>query len=315
MMGKYYFNYKELLRSDLMEPPYIGRGWKIDFIDTTDEHLNIRNLKLPIITCKTFEGAINASLLIFSSTLIIDPNPLLIRESFFPKEKLKLRGDKYFSFLGANVIQKACILASKISHSRKFSYAICKLARSYENICINAIDLDPYHSDNIDTPSLNKPNDIYLDVMKAEAINLAYSAIEEMGLKPIPKDVQSNSQKTTKINGQWGIKSKNDLQQRLKKSGISEKTKFVWMARNKRVFIENQIPFSQGKKIKWSDGYKIRDFEIDLIDALANASFIRNKVTTHYYGDYKNLKTLSVYDVRNIQDLARELFLLKYKIF
>jgi len=56
---------------------------------------------------------------------------------------------------------------------------------------------------------------------------------------------------------------------------------------------------------------------VDLVDAICDAPFLRNKVTAHKLnaGEFhKRVKTLSVYDVFNVQSLARQLLLKALKV-
>jgi hypothetical protein len=57
----------------------------------------------------------------------------------------------------------------------------------------------------------------------------------------------------------------------------------------------------------WS-AWRVRDDEMELVDAVALSSFLRSKISTHR-ANKRLLRVLSVYDVANVQFLARRLLL------
>jgi hypothetical protein len=61
------------------------------------------------------------------------------------------------------------------------------------------------------------------------------------------------------------------------------------------------------KAAPWS-AWRVRDGDMDLVDALDLSSFLRSKISAHRT-DKRLLRVLSAYDVANVQFLARRLFL------
>jgi hypothetical protein len=72
------------------------------------------------------------------------------------------------------------------------------------------------------------------------------------------------------------------------------------------------------KKCEWARG-DIRDREIKMSHAIYYSSFLRSKVAAHAFSSnkeiLKRIKTLSAYDVFNVQSLARQLLLERFKIW
>lgn len=139
-------------------------------------------------------------------------------------------------------------------------------------------------------------------VLCANAITLAYSAIEELGL-----EVRVGKNKQSRMpDGTWNPAVRGDLEGRLKASNIDINETHVWTLRGRPTRIEKRRPPKAVKKPLWSRG-AVRDVELSLIDAIASASWLRSKVTTHAFN--ANVRSLTAYDVHNVQSLARRLVL------
>jgi hypothetical protein len=162
------------------------------------------------------------------------------------------------------------------------------------------MDLDPGESPR----RFGVHKDPIFHVYIANAITLAYSCIEELGLQ-----VKATKENPSKMpDGNWNASVKSDVEARLKKSGINITDPHVWTLRGPKTRIEaRRAPTSAGKT-SWTRG-QVRDVKMMLIDALAHASWLRSTTTTH--GLSSSARSLTVYDAYNVQSLARRLFLEK----
>jgi hypothetical protein len=161
-------------------------------------------------------------------------------------------------------------------------------------------DLDPSRSRTI-------PKSDYPDhhIKFATSITLAYSAIEELGL-----EVRASQKNPSSINGQWNPPVLEDLECRLRNAHINLDELFYWNVRGAKTRLERDKPRQTripAKKAPWSR-WDVRDRETHLTDAIAHASWLRSRISSHKL-QYECVRVLSVYDVANVQDLARRLIL------
>lgn len=125
--------------------------------------------------------------------------------------------------------------------------------------------------------------------------------IEDLGL-----EIRASAKKPSRINGEWNPPVKQDLEERLIKAGVDLKENFLWTARGPKRKIETKRPIPPGTKSLWSD-WIIRDTEIPIVDAIAYADWLRDKIASHSVKELT--RVLSPYDVENVQHLARRLLL------
>jgi hypothetical protein len=196
----------------------------------------------------------------------------------------------------------ACALAARTSRRRSSTYAIFKLHLSYGSCSTGAMDLQPspYKLFPVET-------DAIAHVHVANAIALAYSAIEELGLEVrVKKDQPSRMP-----DGTWNPHVKADLERRLLAAHIDLSDTHIWTLRGPPTRIEKgRRPKGTGKP-KWARG-SVRDIRLPIIDALAMASWLRSKVSTHRFS--REARSLTAYDAHNVQSLARRLILEKYRL-
>ena len=205
------------------------------------------------------------------------------------------------SYMSKSGLLDACSLANHASHKRASSYALHKLALSYQSSSPHMMDLDPGESPRRFQVQTDPIYHVYL----ANAVTLAYSAIEELGL-----EIRANSMNPSKMpDGTWNPAVKADLEKRLQKSGIDIADTHIWTLRGPKTRIEKKRPPPSAGKPSWSRG-NVRDVLISLIDALALASWLRSGTTTHRFSD--TARSLTVYDAHNIQSLARHLIMDKF---
>jgi hypothetical protein len=195
----------------------------------------------------------------------------------------------------------ACALANRTSRDRSVTYALHKLALSYQSSSPHMMDLHPSESPRLFGIHIDPIYHVYL----ANAITLAYSAIEELGL-----ELRASQNKPTKMpDGTWNPIVKADLEARLQKFGIDISSTQIWTFRGPKTRIEKIRPPPSAGKPGWSRGI-VRDVSIHLIDALALASWLRSWITTHRFN--KTARSLTIYDAHNVQSLARFLILEKF---
>lgn len=204
------------------------------------------------------------------------------------------------SFRSMTGLLDACQLANRASRARKVAYAVHKLALSYQSSSPHIMDLDPGESPRL----FRVQTDLIYHVYLANAVTLAYSAIEELGL-----EVRASQQNPSKMpDGTWNPSVKADLEKRLRKSRIDISDDQLWTLRGPKTRIEKKrSPPSTGKP-SWSRG-SVRDVNVLLIDALSLASWLRSWTAAHRFDE--KARSLSVYDAHNVQALARRLIMEK----
>ena len=197
-------------------------------------------------------------------------------------------------------LMRVCRIAARASRKRSLSYAVHKLHLSLRSICPAPVDLDPYLSG---PKAFSVQTDPAVHVLCANAITLAYSAIEDLRL-----EVRVGNDKQSRMpDGTWNPAVRGDLEGRLKTNNIDINETHVWTLRGRPTRIEQKRrPPKAVKKPSWSRG-AVRDVELSLIDAIALASWLRSKVSTHAFN--ANVRSLTAYDVHNVQSLARRLVL------
>jgi hypothetical protein len=190
----------------------------------------------------------------------------------------------------------ACAVAAKASRRRYWVYAVAKYKFSLSLYSVDHEDLEPWKSPHLAISSF--PGD---HVMFSHAIISAYSVIEDLGL-----EVRASAQKPSLINGKWNPVVKQDLEQRLIKSGVDLRESILWTVRGPKRKIETRRPIPVKAKAPWS-AWIVRDSELNVIDAVAYADWLRDCVASHGVKDLT--RVLSPYDVINVQYLARRLLL------
>ncbi len=190
----------------------------------------------------------------------------------------------------------ACSIAAKASYRLKFIYAISKYNFSVTNCSVSHVDLEPFRSNHI-SPS-RYPDD---QVRLCHAIIAAFSVPGELGL-----EIRASAKKPSIINGRWNPDVKKDIEDRLTKAGINLKETLLWTIRGPKRKIEIERQPVILSKAHWSRGM-VRDAELELIDAINYASWLRSFVASHKIKEITQV--ISPYDVTNVQHLARRLLL------
>lgn len=195
----------------------------------------------------------------------------------------------------------AVAMAEAAWPDRLFRYAIHKLSRSYEEECVTFSSLHPRHGQIFD-----KHTTIHSEhVTTSVAINLAFSAIEELHLK-----VNSSSSKKRFTNSEmpkWNPVVLMDIKNRLSDAGIDPDETVEWIVRGEPT--EPKLKPELGFPSRYSSSQVVRDLELKIPDALHYCSYIRNYMTAHAFSDKTTL--LGPYEVFNVQHVARCLILSK----
>jgi hypothetical protein len=238
--------------------------------------------------------------LLVSSTAVLEGSITFCPEPFDiePREAGATTDAPSFRSM-ANLLD-ACRLANRASNARNVTYAVHKLALSYRSSSPHIMDLDPTESPRLFRVQTDPIYHVYL----ANAVTLAYSAIEELGL-----EIRANKDNPSKMpDGTWNPTVKANLEERLRKSRINLSDDQLWTLRGPKTRIEKKrSPPSTGKP-RWSRG-NVRDVNVRLIDALALASWLRSWTAAHGFDE--KARSLTVYDADNIQALARRLIMEK----
>lgn len=302
------------------EPDYYnrrfnGRGWSILFLEGkhsdsgTNVNGEIYKNKEIVICAKHWKTAQQATNLIHSSLILelgdtmsgmLSTNhPVAFSEhddtfSTFPERIVHNLREYHMS---TPSLSRACLIAMKASQNKRSCYAISKYNLSCDIYSTAAIDLDPFHSENL------KLSPFYEDhVLFATCITLAYSAIEELNLQ-----IKADAKNPSKLSrGEWNPKVRSNLENRLIGSGIDIHELFLWSVRG----TPRKIDKKRSPKVisrPYRTGMSVRDVEVRIIDAINDASWLRSKISAHGFGQLT--PSLSPYDVANVQHLARRLIL------
>lgn len=190
----------------------------------------------------------------------------------------------------------ACAVAAKASRRRHWVYAVAKYKFSLWLYSVHHMDMEPHFMPHLSVSKF--PGD---HVLFCHAIISAFAAIEDLGL-----NVPAGHGRPSRIGDDWNPEVKADLERRLRAAGVDLVEKFLWTVRGPRRKIEKSRPVPSLSKARWSVG-PVRDCEVHITDAIAYASWLRDRVAAHTVKDLT--RVLSPYDVVNVQDVARRLLL------
>lgn len=284
------------------EPPFTGAGWQATLSPQRSRTHKKKGGKEVILHASSWASAQRALDLILGchelvqGTHVFDIH-LVANNADEPgwmeeDERNALREQTY----GTTDIPLACAIAAKASRRRKWVYAIAKHKFSLSLYQVHHMDIEPWVTPHL--PISSFPSD---HVKFSYSIISAYSVIEDLGL-----EVRASHQKPSQINGEWNPDVKQDLEKRLVKAGVDLTETLLWTVRGPKRKIEMRRPLPAGSKAPWS-AWIIRDSEIQVVDAIKYASWLRGPVASHGVKDLT--PSLSPYDVVNVQHLARRLLL------
>ncbi len=291
-------------------PPFYGKGWNIIFEKMDNLNKNgslaiINGTQYPtknvIINANSLERAKYVTELLFAAKCLYMGELSLFHQM---PVTLQINTSDTFqqkSLIGesCNGVPVICMIAAKASYRKEYQYALFKHLTSLELISSDSIVFDPSEW----TPGKYVSLSIDYRVKCAYAIVIAYSVIEELSLEP-----RASEKSPSYIDGKWNPIVKNELEGRLVKAGINLEETFPWILRDTPTKLERVRKPRIKSKANWAFG-KIRDGEIEVIDALTRASWLRSKVSAHKLRELAS--SLNYYEVNNVQRLARRLLLEK----
>lgn len=200
-------------------------------------------------------------------------------------------------FATTSYLAKAAAIAAKISHRRAQTYALLKYFQSLKTASVPWIETHPHYG-----KKFSVEKDPYSHVLFAQAITAAYSCLEELGLEPRG----SEKNPTFLPNQDWNPKVRENLEARLSAQGVDVGQDFPWLVRGAPTRIELRGRRLVGQKSSWSQ-FEVRDRDIQLIEAIARARWLRSRVSARKLSNLTG--SLTIYDVLNVQNLARRLIL------
>lgn len=293
---------------DYPAPPYRGKNWSISYrIDRHHHHHAVFGNKIirgreVIITASDKAVAQKAIGMIHAGLVLLWPDPLMANQ-FLTVQKVREQGsfatvgEKPIFQLNAQDIPRACLVASTASFSRQWCYALHKFLLSTQIYSPDVRSLDPSEGVHHRLSAFEEDH-----VRFAYSVVTAYSVIEELGL-----EVRATSETPARLpDGEWNPIVRNDLQSRLQRARIDFREKTLWHLRSTPTRIERKRKPKSKSKPRWARG-AVRDCEVEMIDAIADASWLRSRISSHRFSQY--VTSLSVYDVANVQHLARRLLL------
>jgi hypothetical protein len=197
-------------------------------------------------------------------------------------------------------LNRPILLASKACVDRAIHYALHRLALSYRSASVHHVDLDPIESPRNFTSSVNP----YVHVHLANAISLAYSAIEQLDLiVKASRDTPSRME-----DGSLNPAVRKDLEERLKSRGIDIIEPQLWTLRGPPTVIEIKRPPPASKlPSRWRNP-DVRDREVDLLECINDAGWFRNNFGFHGLSS-ELAPHVTIYDVFNVQHVARRLIM------
>lgn len=199
----------------------------------------------------------------------------------------------------------AVAIAAEAWRDKKLVYAIHKLASSYDTECVTPWSMHPRYGQ-----AFGKHTDSFAShVGTSVAINLAYSAIEELDLGvKASGEVPRSIGKGTFV---WNPKVLEPFKARLQNAGIDPEGTIDWVTRGDKSEVSVYEMFNQLSE--YSNGVDVRDRQISVPDAINFSEFLRSKMTAHAFSSETN--RLGPYEVYNVQQVARFLILSKCNLW
>jgi len=307
IMQKYYSNIT-ILEDDQKEGIFCkGKGWQISFESNPLSHIITAGepAKEIIVYAQSKDRAqhvvdmVLAAYCLYTGELLASERLPVFEnraDTIEEIEKQLLAGGGHS--IGVHHLPVSCLIAAKASRKSVYQYAIFKNLLSCLTVPLGARSLDPQGDWEPGRVISALPED---RVSYANAITLGYSALEELSF-----DIRASSETPSKINGRWNPEVEEDLKERLTKARINLSEPILWHLRDTPTRIERARKPPSLQKCEWA-GFRIRDVYLDVIEAIAYASWLRSKISAHRLSMLA--KSLTVCDVANVQHLARRLLL------
>lgn len=216
----------------------------------------------------------------------------LITNIHYNREKPSFNFPTY-RFEGSDAVYHACKMLKNAVNTDILKIAILKFNVSHEIFYLYPMDLEPFND------TYNYQYLLSRQIKMGYSIIVSYSILEELNLH-----VKASKDRPSSIDGKWNTDVTSDLENRLSEKGIFATKKIPWLSRSTR-----NRPFkkeiSSCELCEWSDGKDIRDFEIGIIEAILEISYIRSQIASHSNGE--KVTELCLYDVENANMLVRSI--------
>ena len=188
-------------------------------------------------------------------------------------------------------LTNAALIGARLSQRKSWQSAAWKYFYACDQCPIEWRDTHPYYSDY--RPISGNPEEF---IRYANSIVAAYSVMEHLGF-----EIRASKDNPSILaDGSPNRKVREDVHARLRDGNVNPEWPVVWQVRAPltRLTMKRKVP---GTKADWATR-SIRDKMIPTIDALYHDSFLRSKVGAHAANSLT--KSLSIYDVHNVQQLA-----------
>ncbi len=169
--------------------------------------------------------------------------------------------------IGVHNLPVSCLIAAKASQKFIHQYAVFKYLLSFRTVPLWSRYLDP-QGEWIPGKAITVSAKEH--VFYANAITQAYSVLEELSL-----EIRASTKEPSMKNGKWNPKVKNDLEKRLTAASINLSEHLLWHLRDTPTKIERERKPAVQQKTEWAS-YKVRDVYVNVIDAIAYASWLRS---------------------------------------
>lgn len=282
-------------------------GTKVDGFSTREgEIYEIHIITYDIVIAQYLLNLITSSKAVIDSSLFSDLNTFNSNLQCSLDKALGKKSDMFIEAHKCTVCEVgnewyyACIMASKAFDECYKENAIFKFQLAREICDLHPMDLHP----NFNVILSPFPYD---HLKYAYAIVIAYSILEELGL-----EIRTSNQSSTIDDGKkWNPIVHENLRKRLVEKNIDPKLELPWIVREKiiRPYKKN---IDTTKVCEWSNGEEIRDFYINIMDAILELSYIRSKISSHGVGE--RVSELNICDVENAYCLVRIILLNYFQI-
>ncbi|PKD44483.1 hypothetical protein [Rhodohalobacter barkolensis] len=216
----------------------------------------------------------------------------------------ELYKDEYFRnyYKQVDRVGYGCRVLKESYESAEFQYAIEKFKLSLKINSMTPHSANPKYGQMFEHYDLDKS----YHTSGAFAITAAFSVVEELGL-----EVRSSSKNPRFLDsekGTWNPSVLNDIEERLKKVGVTKKDTFDWVFRGDKTEVEKELKPYFGYDSEWTKlNEEVRDRTLTFPEAIHNLSYLRNFIASHKFR--KLTQYISPYDIFNAQSLARNLIL------
>lgn len=284
--------------------PFHGSGWTAILLPEARSTQRVAGGLEIVIRARSWAAAQRAVDLLNGSRQLMNGNPDIVRVQHIAYSESEpawmdegARGalpDR--QLMSQEGLPTACAIAAKASRRRRWSYAVARYKFSVELCSVHWMDMHPaygvYHRVS------SHPDD---HVLFSHAILSAFGVIEDLGLA-----VPAGPLRPSRRGGAWNPDVLKDLQARLLREGIDPAQSVLWSVRGPARRIERKRPLPPGASPSWAGG-QVRDRRLAVADAIGYSDFLRDRVAAHGVKDLT--RSLSPYDVVNVQALARFLLL------